>query len=173
MHEQETEAEVIQESQKEPEATKAKKKRAKTQPPQTKLAIVQMPDDTDPHLLEQIKQHLEEVVTKFDLEKSEVRLCKPDLGGRPKKYLTTEDEKAHYRDYMKDYYKEKLNKPGVCPHCAKEFKTRTSINRHVKNSKNCLRFRVQKELFLQNHKVEEEEVKAEKEDLDINEIKVT
>jgi hypothetical protein len=172
MDEQETEAEVIQESQKVPEVKSKNKKRAKTQPPQTKLAIVQMPEDTDPELLEQIKQHLDEVVSKFDLEKSEVRLCKPDLGGRPKKYLTPEDEKAHYREYMKDYYKEKLNKPGVCPHCAKEFKTRTSINRHVKNSKNCLRFRVQKELFLQNHKVEEE-AKAETEDSIINEIKVT
>ena len=149
---QQQQPEINKEEQEEQVETKApRKKRPKSKPAPllaTKLAILQMPEDTDPEVIQHIKQHLDEIVVKFDLEKAEVRLNKPDKGGRQKKYQTVEDEKAHYKEYFKQYYKEKLDVPGTCPNCLKEFKTKSSIPRHMKKSVNCLRLRIQKELLL-------------------------
>ena len=152
MEEQQQQPEINKEEQAEQVEAKApKKKRPKSRPAPllpTKLAILQMPEDTDPEVIQHIKQHLDEIVVKFDLEKAEVRLNKPDKGGRQKKYQTVEDEKAHYKEYFKKYYKEKLDVPGTCPNCLKEFKTKSSIPRRMKNSVNCIRLRNQKALLL-------------------------
>jgi hypothetical protein len=122
---------------------------AKPPPVPQKLAIAQMPEGTDPEILEAIQQALNIVVQQFDLDSAVVRLNKPDLGGRPKKYATKEDEKAHYKEYFKEYYKQKLAKEGKCDHCGKTFATYTSVNRHLKRSKNCQKLRLMKQQLLE------------------------
>lgn len=130
----------------EPEQPKAKAKKPKKTPKlQQKTAILQVPENTPPEYLESVQEHLDNLVKTLGLDGSEIRKLKPDKGGKPKKYLTEDDEKEHYRKYFHDYYHDKLTKEGFCPHCNKQFKTFTSIRRHVKSSKSCLLFRLQKE----------------------------
>jgi hypothetical protein len=128
-----------------PEVKAKAKKPKKTPKLQQKTAILQVPDNTPQEYLDSVQEHLDNFVKNLGLDGSEIRKLKPDKGGKPKKYLTEEDEKEHYRKYFYDYYHDKLTKEGTCPHCSKSFKTFTSINRHVKNSKACLLIRLQRE----------------------------
>ena len=130
----------------EPEQPKAKAKKPKKTPKlQQKTAILQVPENTSQEYLDSVQEHLDNLVKTLGLDGSEIRKLKPDKGGKPKKYLTEDDEKEHYRKYFRDYYQDKLTKEGSCPHCNKKFKTFTSIGRHVKNSKGCLLVRLQRE----------------------------
>jgi len=113
---------------------------------QQKAAILQVPENTPQEYLDSAQEHLNTLVTTLGLDGSEIRKLKPDKGGKPKKYLTEDDEKEHYRKYFRDYYQDKLTKEGSCPHCNKKFKTFTSVGRHVKNSKACLLVRLQRDM---------------------------
>ena len=110
-----------------------------------KLAIIQVPENIPPDSLDYIKENLDAVVEKLQLDGSEIRLLRPQRGGRQKKLLTKEDERAHYREHFKKYYDEKLNKEGMCPHCGKKFKTFTSVGRHIRKSVICKQLREQRE----------------------------
>ena len=109
---------------------------------QKKLAIIQVPESISPESLELIKENLDFMVERLSLDGSEIRLLRPDKGGRPKKFATKEEEQAHYRQYFRDYYHQKLsNKEGQCPHCQKKFKTYTSVARHIRKSVRCQQLR--------------------------------
>jgi hypothetical protein len=132
-------------------ATEAKKKKtkkeAKPKAVQKKL-IVQVPDDVSEEYVQFLESKLKDLVPELELEESEIRKTRPDKGGREKKYATEQDEKEHYKQYFQDYYKEKLKKTGTCQYCNKEFKTYTSVSRHVKRSQHCLALRQQREAIL-------------------------
>jgi len=137
------------------EATETKKKKKsiakETKPEETqKKLIVQVPADVSDDYVEFLENKLKSILPELVLDNSEIRKLKPDKGGRTKKYLSAEDEKEHYKQYFKDYYQEKLAKTGTCQYCNKEFKTYTSIARHVKRSKHCLAMRQQREAILQD-----------------------
>jgi hypothetical protein len=149
-----------------PEVKAKAKKEKKPRKLQQKTAILQVPENTPQEYLDSAQEHLDNFVKTLGLDGSEIRKLKPDKGGKPKKYLTEEEEKEHYRKYFYDYYHDKLTKEGTCPHCSKSFKTFTSIGRHVKSSKACLLVRLQRE--------KEELAKAaaaRKAEEEINEIK--
>ena len=115
-------------------------------PCQKKLAIIQVPEDIAPEALDLIKSNLDKMVATLSLDGSEIRMLRPDKGGRPKKWATKEEEQEHWKHYFRNYYQEKLNKEASCPHCNKHFKTYTSVNRHLKQNKSCQLVRLQKEV---------------------------
>jgi hypothetical protein len=123
-------------------------KTPKARPLPPKTLIAQVPDDTPTEVLEELETQLKQFAIDLNMETSEIRKMRPDIGGKPKKYATPEDEKEHYKQYFKDYYTEKLAKTGTCQYCNKEFKTYTSISRHVKRSKHCQAMRAQKDAIL-------------------------
>ena len=110
-----------------------------------KLAIIQVPETISQECLDFIKSNLDSVVQQLGLDGSEIRMLKPEKGGRPKRFLTKQDEQQHYREHFKKYYSEKLTKEGTCPHCDKVFKTFTSVARHIRKSKTCMLLRAQRE----------------------------
>ena len=65
-------------------------------------------------------------------------------GGRPKKY--DEGWDSVKADYMKKYAQVKLIGKFNCPNCNLEFLYKTSVNSHMKNSKQCNIIRLEKEL---------------------------
>ena len=66
-----------------------------------KLAIIQVPETISQESLDFIKSNLDSVVQQLGLEGSEIRMLKPEKGGRPKKFLTKQDEQQHYKEHFR------------------------------------------------------------------------